>query len=294
MSRDAVENSHEEMPNTQRRFCERCSGAIRLCFGDHKICLAKCRNWPVTIIVAVVVLCLLSIFRAYGQLSKPPRDICEASARTSNPPIDSGKAYVAIESTSQIRLVHGRAEVKTLGRSLIGRDVAGRTVSVMFPGKQITGRTSETALSILINDPRLHRRFLVDPHTKIAKIILGDSASYPAAISNCSAGNSESSAGTELSNAGLLSISAQKMPFQKINGVLAVGTKRILAPVGSGAALVRIVSETWYSQELWINVLSISFDPRIGDLVTEVTNIEYESPAPTYFVIPPGYRSSRA
>jgi hypothetical protein len=81
------------------------------------------------------------------------------------------------------------------------------------------------------------------------------------------------------------------MPYREINGIAASGIKKIFVPlVTSESSMVRIVAETWYSPELGINVLSTSFDPRVGGSITEITDIRRKPPDLRYFEIPDEYQ----
>jgi hypothetical protein len=139
----------------------------------------------------------------------------------------------------------------------------------------------------------LHRRIHENPRTKVATIVVDENASGSRANSErCeSFPKRADETNSRLLSSGLALISTKKMPPREINGISASGIKKIFAPLGtSESSMVRIVSETWYSPELGINVLSTSFDPRIGDSITEITDIKRKAPDPRYFDIPDGYQ----
>jgi hypothetical protein len=79
---------------------------------------------------------------------------------------------------------------------------------------------------------------------------------------------------------------------QIIEGVPAQGTRttRTLpaGAVGNEQPLV-ITTETWYSPDLKILVLSKTSDPRMGETTYKLTNIQRSEPPPDLFEIPPDY-----
>ena len=85
---------------------------------------------------------------------------------------------------------------------------------------------------------------------------------------------------------------AESLGTQTIQGVVAEG-KRVTETIPAGAIgnekAIDIVNETWYSQELQTVVLSKHSDPRSGDTVYQLTNIQREEPAPSLFEVPADY-----
>jgi hypothetical protein len=74
--------------------------------------------------------------------------------------------------------------------------------------------------------------------------------------------------------------------------VTAKGTRRtVTIPAGQigNEQPISIVSETWYSPELKMTVLSKRSDPRMGETEFRLTNIQRGEPAPSLFQVPAGY-----
>jgi hypothetical protein len=84
----------------------------------------------------------------------------------------------------------------------------------------------------------------------------------------------------------------QTLADQTIEGVLAHG-KQVTTTIPAGAIgndqPILIISETWYSPDLQTVVLSKRNDPRIGESVMSVTNIQRGEPSATLFQVPAGY-----
>jgi hypothetical protein len=80
---------------------------------------------------------------------------------------------------------------------------------------------------------------------------------------------------------------------QTINGVLAEGTRYTrtipAGAIGNEKPIV-ITSERWYSPDLQVVVLSKRDDPRMGETITQLTNIQRSEPEPSLFQVPPDYK----
>jgi hypothetical protein len=84
----------------------------------------------------------------------------------------------------------------------------------------------------------------------------------------------------------------EELPIQNVNGVLASGKKTTLT-IGAGEIgndrPIRVVGETWYSNDLQMMVKSSNTDPRFGDTTFELTNINRVEPDPSLFQVPAEY-----
>jgi hypothetical protein len=79
---------------------------------------------------------------------------------------------------------------------------------------------------------------------------------------------------------------------QIVEGVLAQGTQfKFTIPAGQvgNEQPIVISTETWYSPELKVTVMSKSSDPRMGDTVYKLTNIQRSEPPVTLFQVPDDY-----
>jgi hypothetical protein len=79
---------------------------------------------------------------------------------------------------------------------------------------------------------------------------------------------------------------------QEVNGVLAHGkrTTRTIAAGKIGNQLpITIVTETWYSSDLHMIVMSKRTDPRFGDTTFQVENIQRGEPSADLFQLPADY-----
>ena len=79
---------------------------------------------------------------------------------------------------------------------------------------------------------------------------------------------------------------------QTFDGVAAEGTRSVeTIPAGQigNERAIDIVSEQWYSQELKATVMSRHDDPRSGETVYRLTNLQRNEPDPGLFQVPAGY-----
>jgi len=91
------------------------------------------------------------------------------------------------------------------------------------------------------------------------------------------------------------SANAQKESLGKqlMEGIQVEGTRSTLTieagKIGNDLP-IQIVSERWYSPELQVVVMSKHSDPRVGDTVYRLTNINRSEPAHSLFEIPADYK----
>jgi hypothetical protein len=84
----------------------------------------------------------------------------------------------------------------------------------------------------------------------------------------------------------------EQLGKQTVEGVEAEGQRAtITIPAGEiGNELpIQIVSESWYSPELQVTVMSRHSDPRMGETVYRLTNINRAEPAHSLFEVPSDY-----
>jgi hypothetical protein len=79
---------------------------------------------------------------------------------------------------------------------------------------------------------------------------------------------------------------------QTIEGVEATGTQStVTIPAGAigNEQAIKIVSEQWYSPALQVVVLSKRSDPRSGEMIYRLTQLDRSEPAPALFQVPSDY-----
>ena len=87
--------------------------------------------------------------------------------------------------------------------------------------------------------------------------------------------------------------SAEDLGSQSMEGVQVHG-KRTTLTIPAGAIgndrPIAIVDERWYSPELQMNVMTKHSDPRMGETVFSVTNVNRAEPDASLFQLPPDYQ----
>lgn len=85
----------------------------------------------------------------------------------------------------------------------------------------------------------------------------------------------------------------QSLGTRVIEGVSAEGTRStVTIPAGEigNVRPIDIVDESWYSSELQVPVMTSHHDPRSGDTIYRLTNINRNEPARSLFEVPADYR----
>jgi hypothetical protein len=88
-------------------------------------------------------------------------------------------------------------------------------------------------------------------------------------------------------------VSREKLGGQTIDGVYAEGTRTTAVyPAGTQGndRDITVVSERWISQDLGVEVLVKTSDPRSGETTTEVQNLNRAEPDPALFEVPADYK----
>jgi hypothetical protein len=84
----------------------------------------------------------------------------------------------------------------------------------------------------------------------------------------------------------------EKLEARNVEGVMAEGTRMTTTiPAGEigNEQPIEIVHERWYSPELQTVVMTRHSDPRIGETIYKLTNIQRTEPSPTLFQVPSDY-----
>lgn len=230
----------------------------------------------------------------------------------------------AVTETTQ-KLADGnrisRKSTASLYRDSEGRTRREETLGIAGP----PGSGEEPAQSIFINDPVTETSLVLDTRTKVAHkmpplkfppppppgaeasggVVIASTAGG-AAIGNMgqrvaklkAEGEFLMGSGAAMITPGMVTSFSDKdaqkesLGTQVIEGVQAEGTRNTMTiPAGAiGNDLpIQIVSERWYSPELHTVVMSKHSDPRMGETVYRLTNIDRNEPARNLFEVPPDY-----
>ena len=127
--------------------------------------------------------------------------------------------------------------------------------------------------------------------TQIATAANGNVVDHDAA----GAGASRRAGAAQATAVGAQQALNEDLGSQVVNGVQAKGS-RITITIPAGAfgnnRDVNVINERWYSDELAILVKSTNSDPRFGESLYEMTDVERRAPDPALFQVPSEYTVS--
>jgi len=188
-----------------------------------------------------------------------------------------GSPYSAQATTQFTQTLANGDHIQRTSTGAIARDSQGRTrtdrsfgtIGALSAGRG-AGRT------VMIFDPVAGKSIVLEPQSKTAR-----STTLPAArAANAKTPRSLASAKTE------------DLGTQVMQGVTAQGkrvTRTIPAGTEGNEKEIDIVSETWFSADLQVVVMSKTSDPRYGESVYQLTGITRAEPDPALFMVPSDY-----
>lgn len=224
-----------------------------------------------------------------------------------------GSPYSAQAVTEMTQVLSDGNRIVNTSSAAVYRDREGRTRREQtLKAIGTFSLSGEAFQSISINDPVAGVAFVLEPHSRIARKIQGlriDAASGerfrvrspngegPAISFNTTAngpvtvrrGTAEAKMVEERERT---AFRKEELGTQTIEGVNAVGTKTtITIPAGQigNERAIEIVDEQWYSPELQAMVMTRHSDPRSGETVYRLTNINRAEPDGSLFEVPAGY-----
>jgi hypothetical protein len=167
----------------------------------------------------------------------------------------------------------------------IGRDSQGRIHNEMRSLLPVGSDDTPKLIRIRLYDPQTRESAVLDPQKRIFWVRTVDRppATVPPALIASPTGSTlpRSDFATE-----------QDLGTREINGVLAHGVRQVQTiPDGNGGKGVLVTDETWYSEELRINLVVKHNDPRSGSVSMTVDRISRTEPDPAFFQIPNGYKA---
>ncbi len=228
------------------------------------------------------------------------------AAMAGTTPTITGAPYSAEAVTERVQtLVDGNRIVQTT-TATVARDSLGRVRRDESLGIVLGNKTSSPKME-MIEDPVAGVHWILDPQAKTAvKTPIGKSttvlanSSLPApgpertwfyasgtpgsqiTIQTLAKRNAEADATANRSDLGTQTIEGVSAQGTRVTRTLATGT------VGNEQPLV-IVTETWYSPELKVLVMSKTEDPRMGVTTYKLTNLQRSEPSAALFEVPPDY-----
>ncbi len=220
-----------------------------------------------------------------------------------------GAPYAAEAVTETTQTLNDGNHITRKSTASVYRDSQGRTrreETMGALGPWAAG--GDSPRTVFINDPVTGVGYHLDPQARVAhKLTLGNNTFVYSNAGTPGAGDKtftferavpppQGGAGVALAMPGMKIARAdaktESLGKQTIEGVQAEGTRSTMTiPAGTiGNELpIASTSERWYSAELQTVVMSKRSDPRFGDTVYRLTNIQRGEQAPALFDVPSDY-----
>jgi hypothetical protein len=223
-----------------------------------------------------------------------------------------GTPYSAEAVTQTTQTLADGSHIVNSSSSMIYRDTEGRERREESIGKLGTMSSEGGPVkAVFISDPVAKVSYSLDASTHTAHKMVGIGGGFATTIAVRSgttvSANRSFSYSTGAAAPGMIveahviggndksHAKTEKLGIQTIEGVQAEGT-RTTVTISAGQIGnerdINVVSERWYSQELQVLVMSKHSDPRMGETVYKLTNINRTEPLRSMFEVPADYTVS--
>jgi hypothetical protein len=233
-----------------------------------------------------VVFAALAVPAAFSQdaggVNPPPyRGVSMYIAGVFVTPVPNVPMSGTVELESTQVLTDGSTDVKK-AFAHIARDSRGRIYNERrnFAPATYTGATP--ILSFHIYDPETRISVFLDPATHIAR-----QTTLPAPEAD-----PEAKPGRD-SRANNPLLQEEDLGSQTVENVVVHGIRKsrtIPAKANGTWKAIVVVDEYWYSEELHLNIIVKHNDPRTGQQVVTITQVDRAEPDPAMFEVPSGYK----
>ena len=208
----------------------------------------------------------------------------------------TGAPYMAQAVTTTTRTLADGNQIVNTNTTVIARDSYGRTrreQTVSAVGEWSTGKNA-TAM-VFIHDPVSQVAYVLQPSTKTAHK-MASPAHESRAASASTATQGTSTAHARRAHGADANVVTESLGSKMIGGVQADGqrfTRTIAAGQIGNTQPITIVKEVWTSAELKTVVMTRVSDPRSGDTVYQLNNIQRTEPDASLFTVPSDYTVSQ-
>jgi hypothetical protein len=204
----------------------------------------------------------------------------------------TGLPFTATVSVQNSQMLSDGNQIQNTSSGTLARDTQGRTRrDMVLPaiGPMATAGKSAPHVS-MINDPVANVHYMLDPDKKEVHLMSG--RGHKGGGRHGGPAGAVAWAGSRGEEQDQANVVTTSLGTQTINGVSATGTRTTrtipAAAIGNQKPIV-ITNERWYSADLQIVVLSKTSDPRMGDFVRQLTNIQRTEPDASLFQVPADY-----
>jgi hypothetical protein len=187
-----------------------------------------------------------------------------------------------------------RSSTMSTARDSQGRTRTEETMSAIGPLAASGGGSRTT---VFIHDPVAGMSYVLDPSSSTARQSQF-SARGPRFQGQQAGAQGRARPGPRNAQDGAVgsrrgeAVKTEDLGIQQIEGISAQG-KRVTRTIAAGQAGndrdIEVVTETWFSPDLQMVIMSKTSDPRMGENVYRLTNISRAEPDAALFAVPSGY-----
>jgi hypothetical protein len=196
-----------------------------------------------------------------------------------------------------------------------GTRITNKSVTTLYRDSAGRTRTDASDESVTIFDPVAGATYRLNPKAQTARVVqstVGIMFDTPTGEVQAKISAELNAVGTMVNSTGTLpkvtvpngvtvteagyttnNVTRESLGSQNIEGLVAEGT-RITTVIPEGAMgndrPIKIVTERWYSPELQLYVMTKTSDPRFGESVTQLTEVQRNEPDASLFQVPAGYK----
>jgi len=198
----------------------------------------------------------------------------------------TGAPFTATVSTQTTQVLTDGNRIQRGTTATISRDSQGRTRREMtLPAIGPWADSSKPAPHVIfLNDPVAGTHYMLNPDRKVARKVPAFRLRQQAKKNGMGGG----AFAQKLQQ----NVTTTSLGTQTIGGVTAQGTRYTrtipAGAIGNEKPIV-IVREVWYSPDLQTVVMSKRTDPRMGETVFQMTNIQRQEPDASLFQVPSDY-----
>jgi hypothetical protein len=211
----------------------------------------------------------------------------------------TGAPYSAVRTTTHLQTLANGTTITHTNQLKEARDSSGRTYVATVPNPAEGERGMHSFTHVF--DPVSRESISWSADTKQATVVhLADAGQFHGPSG---AGAGETAAGPAAGqarvgrfggmNAGRNSgVTTESLGSKTINGLVAEGTRTTrVIPAGKmgNSEPLTITHETWFSQDLKIELMRTDTDPRFGTTTVQVTNVDRNEPSAALFQAPAGF-----
>ena len=237
---------------------------------------------------------VISCAVAFAQPPGPPMhggDFVYLHARMGMDKLVKGAPYSGQAVTQFTQTLADGSHIQRTTTASVARDSEGRTRREQTIGAIGALTTSaQSGKTVFIHDPVAGSSYVLDPASHTARQNKQVRMFTP---ESSNAGDSTQPATRTHMRGSTAQVKTEDLGTQTMQGLTVQG-KRITRTIPEGQIgndhVIQVVTETWYSPDLQVTVMSKTDDPRMGESVYTLTNVNRAEPDASLFQVPADYK----